>query len=253
MPQTIDSGWLAGKVALITGTRRLGGAVGVALARDGADVALTWRSSREAAERAAAAAREAGRRALALQLDLASEEQVERAVGRVADELGGIDILVNVASIYEKVPLDESGAGDWDRNMSANARGAFLCARAVIPVMRRRGGGAIINFADWLPASRRPRYQGYPAYYASKAAVVAATEALALETAREGIRVNAVAPGPILPHEGITPEEDAEVRRNTPMGRWGGEEAVIQAVRALLMCEFVTGEVIRVDGGRHLR
>lgn len=244
---------LAGKVALITGTRRIGGAVGLGLARDGADVALTWRRSREPAEKAAAAVREAGRRALTLQLDVGSQEAVEQAVARVAADLGGIDILVNVASIYERVPLEASGARDWDRNMSVNARGAYLCSRAVIPEMRRRGGGSIINFADWLPASRRPRDRRYPAYYASKAAVIGVTEALALETAGEGIRVNAIAPGPILPHEGITAEEDAEVRRNTPMGRWGGEEAVVQAVRALLMCTFVTGEVIRVDGGRHLR
>jgi NAD(P)-dependent dehydrogenase (short-subunit alcohol dehydrogenase family) len=137
--------------------------------------------------------------------------------------------------------------------MSANARGAFLCARAAAPHMRRRGGGRILNFADWLPASGRPRYVGYPAYYASKAAAVALTESLALELAADGILVNAIAPGPILPHEGITPEENAEVVKNTPLGRWGGEEAIVQAVLALLSCDFVTGEVLRVDGGRHLR
>ena len=244
---------LEGQVALINGTRRIGGAVAVALAEDGADVALTWNTSREAAESAAGAVRQAGRRALPMQLDLGSERAVDAAVRRVVEELGGLDILVNVASIYERVPLDRSGAADWDRNMEANARGAYLCARAAVPAMRRRGGGSIINFSDWLPVSRRPRYPGYPAYYASKAAAVAMTEALALEVARDGIRVNAIAPGPILPHKGITKDENAEVLRNTPMGRWGGEEAIVQAVRALLMCTFVTGEVLRVDGGRHLR
>ncbi len=238
---------------MVTGTRRLGRAVAAALARDGADVALTWRTARGEAEEAAAEVRASGRRALVLELDLGDADRIDQAVARIVAELGGVDILVNVASIYEKVPVDRIGAGDWDRNMTANARGAFLCARAVIPIMKRRGGGRIINFADWLPASRRPRYPGYAAYYASKAAIIAMTEALALETARDGIRVNAIAPGPILPHHGITTAENDEVLRNTPMGRWGGEEAIVQAVRALLMCEFVTGETLRVDGGRHLR
>jgi NAD(P)-dependent dehydrogenase (short-subunit alcohol dehydrogenase family) len=197
--------------------------------------------------------RAAGRRALVLELDLGDPDAVDRAVERVAADLGGVDILINVASIYEKVPVAQSGAADWDRNMDANARGAFLCSRAVIPLMKRRGGGRIINFADWLPASRRPRYPGYAAYYASKSAVIAMTEALALETARDGIRINAIAPGPIVPHHGITTAENDEVLRNTPMGRWGGVESIVQAVRALLMCEFVTGETLRVDGGRHLR
>ncbi len=238
---------------MVTGTRRLGRAVAAALARDGADVAVTWRSARGEAEEAAAEVRASGRRALVLELDIEDAERIEQAVARIVAELGGVDILVNVASIYEKVSVDKSGAGDWDRNMTANARGAFLCARAVIPIMKKRGGGRIISFADWLPASHRPRYTGYAAYYASKAAVIAMTEALALETARDGIRVNAIAPGPILPHHGITAAENDEVLRNTPMGRWGGEEAIVQAVRALLMCEFVTGETLRVDGGRHLR
>ncbi len=244
---------LEGQIAMVTGTRRLGRAVAAALARDGADVAVTWRSSRREAEEAAREVRASGRRALVLELDLGDPAAIEKAVAQVVAELGGVDILVNVASIYEKVPVERSGAEDWDRNMSANARGAFLCAKAVIPVMKRRGGGRIVNFADWLPASRRPRYMGYAAYYASKSAVIAMTEALALETARDGIRVNAIAPGPILPHHGITSAENDEVLRNTPMGRWGGEEAIVQAVRALLMCEFVTGETLRVDGGRHLR
>jgi len=158
-----------------------------------------------------------------------------------------------VASIYRKAPPDLSIAADWDENMGANARGAFLCAIAAAPHMRRRGGGRIINFADWLPVTHRPRYAGYPAYYVSKAAVVAATDALALDLAKDGIVVNAIAPGPILPHERTTPAENAEVLKNTPLGRWGGEESVVQAVLALLSCDFITGEVIRVDGGRHLR
>jgi len=244
---------LDGKVAFVNGTKRIGAAIAIGLARAGADVAVTYRASRGEADAAAREIERLGRRSLSLRLDISSPGQVEEAIGRAASTLGGLDVLINVASIYRKAPLDLSDSADWDENMGANAKGAFLCAKAALPHMRARGGGRIINFADWLPVSRRPRYTGYPAYYVSKAAAVAVTEALALDLAKDGILVNAIAPGPILPHEGITPEENAEVLKNTPLGRWGGEEAIVQAVLALLSCDFITGEVIRVDGGRHLR
>jgi 3-oxoacyl-[acyl-carrier protein] reductase len=243
---------LAGKVAMVTGTRRIGRAVGVALGERGADVAFLYHRSRVAAESGARQIESAGRRALVVRADLSSPREVEIAVTRVIEALGGIDILVNLASVYERRSLMESDAPEWDANMNVNARSALLCARAAIPNMRRRGGGRIVNFADWLPVSRRPRYEGFASYYASKAALVALSEAMALELAKDGILVNVIAPGPILPHDGITPEEDAEVVRNTPLGRWGGEESIVQSVLALLACDFVTGEVLRVDGGRHL-
>jgi NAD(P)-dependent dehydrogenase (short-subunit alcohol dehydrogenase family) len=244
---------LAGKTAFVTGVRRIGSAIAVALAKAGTDVAVTYRNSREQAEGAARLIEAAGRRALVLRADLTQPGDVDSAVNGAADAFGGIDVLVNVASIYGTTPLGAADASDWDANMSANARSAFLCAQAAVPYMRRRGGGRIINFSDWTSASLRPRYLGYASYYASKSAVLALTQSLALELARDNILVNAIAPGPILPHEGITAEEDAEVRRNTPLGRWGGEQAIVQAVLALLSCDFVTGEILRVDGGRHLR
>lgn len=243
---------LADRIALVTGTRRIGRAIGVALGRRGADVALLYRQSREAAESGVREIESAGRRGIALRADLSLPQEVEGAAARAIEVLGGIDILVNVASIYERRPFPETDAADWDANMNANARYALLTARAVIPSMRRRGGGRILNFADWLPASRRPRYRGYASYYASKAAVIGLSEAMALELAKDGILVNVIAPGPIVPHDGISAEEDAEVLRHTPLGRWGGEESIVQAVLALLACDFVTGEVLRVDGGRHL-
>ena len=244
---------LRGKVALITGTKRIGRALAIELAKCGADTALTWRTSREEAEGAAREIEKIGRRAFTLRLDLEDESQITPAVALASSTLGRLDILLNVASMYRKAPASAADAADWDANMNTNARGAFLCARAAVPHMRRLGGGRIINFADWLPLSGRPRYDGYTTYYISKAASVAMTQALALDLAKDGILVNAIAPGPILPHEGITDSENAEVIRNTPLGRWGGEEAIVQAVMALLSCDFVTGEVLRVDGGRHLR
>src|SRR5437867_1267370 len=143
---------LNGKVAFVNGTKRIGSAIAVGLARAGADVAVTYRTSRGEADAAARAIEALGRRSLSLQLDLASPRQVEEAIGSAASRLGGLDVLINVASIYRKAPPDLSIAADWDENMGANARGAFLCAIAAAPHMRRRGGGRIINFADWLPA-----------------------------------------------------------------------------------------------------
>ena len=117
--------------------------------------------------------------------------------------------------------------------------------------MKARGAGRIITFADWLPASHRPRYRGYLPYYVAKSGVVGLTEGLALELAPE-VLVNSVAPGPILPPEGLGEEADREVIRATPLRRWGGPVEIAKAVLFLIETEFVTGECIRVDGGRHL-
>ena len=118
--------------------------------------------------------------------------------------------------------------------------------------MRRLRGGRIINFSDWTARSGRPRYTGYLPYYVAKAGVVALTEALALELASDQILVNAIAPGPIVAPEGASDEEFAAVERATPLGRWGGEAEIAKAVLALVDTDFITGETIRVDGGRHL-
>ena len=116
-----------------------------------------------------------------------------------------------------------------------------------------QGGGRIINFADWLARSGRPAYRGFVAYYTAKAGIIALTEALALELAADQILVNAIAPGPILPPPDMTDEEREEVAAATPVGRWGGESQIAMAVRTLIETEFITGETIRVDGGRHVR
>ncbi len=119
--------------------------------------------------------------------------------------------------------------------------------------MRRAGGGRIVNFSDWVAASRRPRYAGYLPYYVAKAGAIALTEALALELAADDILVNAIAPGPILAPPGTSPDELTAIERATPLGRWGGEIEIAKAVLALVESDFVTGETIRVDGGRHLK
>ena len=111
----------------------------------------------------------------------------------------------------------------------------------------------MINFSDWIAASGRPRYTKYLPYYVAKSGVIGLTEIQALELAKDGILVNAVAPGPILPPPGISDAEMEAVMKATPLGRWGGETEIAKAVRFLIETDFVTGEVIRVDGGRHVK
>jgi NAD(P)-dependent dehydrogenase (short-subunit alcohol dehydrogenase family) len=152
-----------------------------------------------------------------------------------------------------KRPFDELTLADWDAVMNVDLRAAFLCARAAVPHMRRHGGGRIINFSDWVAKSGRPRYDGYLPYYVAKGAVIALTEALALELARDNILVNAIAPGPILAPPGTSDDESRAVEQATPLGRWGGEAEIAKAVLALLHVDFITGETVRVDGGRHVK
>jgi NAD(P)-dependent dehydrogenase (short-subunit alcohol dehydrogenase family) len=142
---------------------------------------------------------------------------------------------------------------DWDTQLQVDLRAGWLCSQAAIPHMRRQGGGRIINFSDWVARSGRPRYRGYLPYYVAKAGVIALTEALALELAGDQILVNAVAPGPILAPPGTSADDSAAVERATPLGRWGGEIEIAKAVLALLDSDFITGETIRVDGGRHIK
>jgi len=244
---------LAGRVSLITGGKRIGAVVASELAKAGSDVGLVYFSSRAEAEEVAQAVEGLGRRAVLLQGDLRDADACERVVEDAVEALGRVDVLVNMASIYRSRPLDEISVGDWDSQLSVDLRAAWLCSRAAIPHMRRFRGGRIINFSDWVARSGRPRYPGFLTYYVAKAGVIALTEALALELASDQILVNAIAPGPIVAPDGTTAEEFAMVERATPLGRWGGEGEIAKAVLALVESDFITGETIRVDGGRHLK
>jgi NAD(P)-dependent dehydrogenase (short-subunit alcohol dehydrogenase family) len=240
------------KVVLLTGARRIGAGVASAVGARGADVALTWNRSRDEAEAAASGVRAAGRRALVVQADVSNDAASASLIAQIDREFGRLDVVINMASLYHAVPFDQLTPADWDRQISVDLRASFLVSRAAVPLMRRQGGGRIINFADWVAASGRPRYKGYLAYYVAKAGVKALTEGLALELAADGILVNAIAPGPILAPPGTTDDESEAVTRATPLGRWGGPEEIVKAALALIDSDFITGETIRVDGGRHL-
>ena len=244
---------LAGKVALITGAKRIGAVVAAELAARGADVAVCYARSRAEAEEVAARVKKAGRRGAAFQADLSTIDACEALVSRVAAEFGRLDILVNMASVYRERAFDELAPADWDDVVNVDLRAAFLCARAAVPHMRKLGGGRIINFSDWIARSGRPRYKGFLPYYVAKAGVIGLTEALALELAADNILVNAVAPGPILAPPETTADQHKAVADATPLGRWGGEIEIARAVLMFLDSDFVTGETFRVDGGRHLK
>jgi len=244
---------LDGRVALLTGTRRIGAVVATELARGGADVAIVYRQSSAEAEETASAVRALGRRALVQQADVRDPNACRRVVDGVVDGLGRLDILVNMASLYRAMPFDELTVEDWNNQFDVDLRAAWLCARAAAPHMRRLRGGRIINLGDWTTPGGRPGYLGYLPYYVAKAGVTALTEALALELANDQILVNTIAPGPIVAPEVLSDEEFAAVERATPLGRWGGEIEVAKLVMALVDSDFITGETIRVDGGRHLK
>ncbi len=244
---------LADRGVLITGGKRIGAAVAVSLAARGMDVALSFNRSKREAEAAAEAIQSAGRRAFLFQADLSLGADCQALVANAASALGRLDALVNMASVYASVPFDLTDEALWDRVVAVDLKAAFLCARAAVPHLRAAGGGRIVNFADWVAASGRPRYQGFLPYYVAKRGVVGLTEALALELAADRILVNAIAPGPIVAPDGTTDEESRAVEAATPLGRWGGEAEIAKAIAFLLESDFVTGETIRVDGGRHLK
>jgi NAD(P)-dependent dehydrogenase (short-subunit alcohol dehydrogenase family) len=244
---------LQDRVVLLTGGKRIGATVAHHLAAEGAHLALSYRASRAEADASADAARTLGRRAAVIQADLARAADCRDLVAQVVRELGRVDVLINMASTYEAVAFEALDDTTWQRILDANLGAAFHCTRAAVPHMRRQGGGRVINFADWLARSGRPAYEGFVAYYTAKAGLIGLTEGLALELAPHGILVNAIAPGPIVAPPDLSVEEQAEVSRVTPLGRWGGEVEIARAVRWLIESEFITGETVRVDGGRHLR
>jgi NAD(P)-dependent dehydrogenase (short-subunit alcohol dehydrogenase family) len=234
---------LRGKIAAVTGGGRgLGRAIVRAFAAEGADVAFSYRDSRAEAEETAQALRRMGRRVFVIPADARIPGEVAGFVEEVGEGLGGLDLLVNNVGIFRKVRLEDLTEEVLDEAFDVNVKAAVMAARAAAPLMRKRGGGTIVNVAS-LGGLRA--WRSYLPYCASKAALVMATRCLALALAPE-IRVNAVAPG-IL--EEPAPPESLE--RKVPLGRFGRPAEVVDAVLYLAIdAAYTTGAVLPVDGGR---
>lgn len=240
---------IRGKVALVTGgAHRVGKAITMMLAQHGADVIVNYFSSDKAAAVTVMEAQALGVRARAIQCDVAEWSQVQAMAAIIKGEFGGVDIIVNSSSLFEKSPFPTDDISSWHRVTGISIDGPFYVCNSLVPTMLARGGGAIVNIVDlsaWQP------WPNFGAHGVSKAALLAFTRQLAFELAPT-IRVNAVAPGPVMPAPGQDAQSIAEAAANTLLGRWGTPEDVALAVRYLIEADFVTADVITVDGGEHI-
>jgi NAD(P)-dependent dehydrogenase (short-subunit alcohol dehydrogenase family) len=240
---------IQGKTALVTGGAvRVGKALTLALARAGANVVVHYNASAGPAEETAAEARALGVRALTLQANIADPAEVQRMAEGVRNELSGVDILVNSASHFQTTPIPTSDFDAWKQVTSILIDGAFYCANAFAPGMRQRGEGAIINIIDlsaWEP------WPHFAAHSVGKAGLDALTRQLALELAPQ-VRVNAVAPGPVLPPPHYGPEKIARAAARTLLERWGTPQDVANAVLFLIQADYITGVTLPVDGGERI-
>ncbi|MBD3335320.1 MAG: glucose 1-dehydrogenase [Candidatus Eisenbacteria bacterium] len=244
---------LKGKMALVTGgSRGIGAACCRLLAEAGCDVAINYRKRATAARETAAAVERLGRRGHPVQADVADPRLVGLMVDQAADELGGLDILVANAGIWTAGPLETMTDADWARMLGVNLTGCFHLARAVVPHLRRRGGGAIVFIAS--TAGQRGEAE-HSHYAASKGGLIAFSKSLAVELAPLGIRVNVVAPGWIrtdMTRPYLTPEKiDASLKEPIPLGKPGEPEDVAGPVVFLAsdLARHITGAVLNVNGG----
>jgi 3-oxoacyl-[acyl-carrier protein] reductase len=230
----------------VTGASRgIGRAIAVALARSGLDVAVNFRSRHEEAAAACAEIEALGRRAAAVQADVAEEAEVVRLVTTVERVLGPVDVLVNNAGIARVQPIDEITEEDWDGVLRVNLKSAFLVTRRVLPGMRARRWGRIINVSS--AAAHVGGVVG-PHYTASKAGLLGFTHWCARVLAKEGVTANAIAPA-LIATDMIPPGARPDL---IPQGRFGTVEEVAEAAAMLARNGYVTGQTINVDGGVYM-
>jgi len=243
---------LAGRGAIVAGTRRIGAHIVDRLVREHVNVALLYRSSKETAERQAESARHLGVNAIALQADLTDEGQVGRAVEQAREALGNISFSINLASDYPRNSLEQLDAAAWDAGTAA-AKGTYLLATHSAQAMSWNDGptrGHLIFFGDW--AAGETPYLDYLPYLTGKASVHFMTRAFGLELASRGILVNAILPGPTEKPPDLSDRGWQIALEQTPLAREASEEDIAELIVTLLRLETITGETIRVDSGRHL-
>jgi len=246
--QLVSESPLTGKVALVTGAvKRIGRSVALRLASEGADVVVNYRSSRAEAEEVVSQISATGRRAMAIQADVAKRADVLVLFAAVEREFGRLDVLVNNAGMFFPAKFEELTEEQWDRILDVNLKSQFLCSQTAAPMLRRSGDGRIINFASLGGLLAWPAYTHY---CVSKAGVIMLTRCLARALAPE-ITVNAIAPGTIT-FPGDAPEIAEDFIRRAPLRRTGAPEDIDDAVIFLAQSPFITGQVIVVDGGRTL-
>jgi NAD(P)-dependent dehydrogenase (short-subunit alcohol dehydrogenase family) len=248
---------LHGKVALVTGAQQgIGAAIALALAGEGADVAITWLDDQKAAESVAKGVRDAGRRALLIKADVSRLSEVEAMVAQTARELGAPDVLVNNAGVYPRVPLLQMRESDWDYVLDINLKaGCFATIAMAKALIASKKGGAVVNLAS---SAVRGAVRGVH-YSASKGGIVSMTRALALELAPHDIRVNAIAPGltdTAQPRYGNSDAELIEMARTTiPLGGKLLKPDQIARTAVFLASDeasAVTGQVLHVNGGSYM-
>jgi 3-oxoacyl-[acyl-carrier protein] reductase len=237
---------LTNRVALVTGASRgIGRAIALALARVGADVAVNYRDRERQAAEVVEGVRAEGRRGVAIGADVSSRQAVEAMVRQVEAELGAVDVLINNAGVATVRGLDDLTEDEFDRAIAVNLKSAFLCTSAVLPGMRARRWGRIVNMSS--VAARGAGIVGVH-YNASKAGLEGLTRGYAARLAPEGVTVNAVAPGPIDTDMGAPLKEAGHAAR-IPVGRLGEADEIAQAVLMLVGNAFITGQTISVNGG----
>ena len=240
---------LKGKVALVTGAgTRVGRAIALALGKAGMRVGVHYSSSQKGARETAEEIIRGGSEARTLPGDLMDPATGPRLVEHIVKVFGSLDMLVNSAAVMLRTPIGEVLVEDWDAMFALNLRAPFFLSQVAARAMAERGG-AIVNIAD-LAAFET--WRGYVPHSITKAGVVQMTRGLAHALAPK-IRVNAIAPGPVLLPDGWTPEQTDRLLSTTPLGRLGSPEDVATAALYLLGADYVTGETIIVDGGRHIR
>ena len=241
---------LEGKVAIVTGASRgIGRAVAIALAAEGAKVAVNYAKSSQAADAVVAEIEEMGSEAIALQADVAQTDQVDALFSAVLERWGRIDVLVNNAGIARDTLLIRMKLEDWQAVIDLNLTGVFLCTKAASKVMLKQRSGRIINVTSVVGEMGNA---GQANYSASKAGVIGFTKSIAKEVASRGITVNAVAPGFITTDMTADLKIGEEVLKMIPLGRYGEPDEVAGLIRFLAAdaaAAYITGQVINVDGG----